>query len=114
MIDEALTHVGSISKTNLDELKALRMPPEPIHDVLNAVLRLFGNQDTSWNSMKRFLGTKGFIEQVLNYNAKDIKPEIQLELSSFMAKKNASFERETIFRVSKAAGPLALWVKAIL
>jgi len=52
------------------------MPPEPCHDVLSAVLRLFGNTDNSWNNMKRFLGTKGFIEQVINYNARDIKPEI--------------------------------------
>ena len=54
MIDEALMQVGSISKTHLDELKSLRMPPEPCHDVLNAVLKLFGNTDNSWNSMKKF------------------------------------------------------------
>ena len=76
MIDEALMQVGSISKAHLDELKSLRMPPEPCHDVLSAVLRLFENTDNSWNNMKRFLGTKGFIEQVINYNARDIKPEI--------------------------------------
>ena len=76
MIDEALMQVGSISKAHLDELKSLRMPPEPCHDVLSAVLRLFGNTDNSWNNMKRFLGTKGFIEQVINYNARDKKPEI--------------------------------------
>ena len=73
MIDEALMQVGSISKTHLDELKSLRMPPEPCHDVLNAVLKLFGNTDNSWNSMKKFLSQKGFIEQIINYNAKDIK-----------------------------------------
>ena len=63
------------------------MPPEPCHDVLNAVLKMFGNQDTSWNSMKRFLSTKGFIEQVkniiqiLNYDAKNVSPEIQKEIN---------------------------------
>ena len=40
----------------MDELKSMRMPPEPIHDVLNAVLRMFGQYDSSWNSMKKFLG----------------------------------------------------------
>ena len=43
MVDEAMGAVGSISKSSLDEIKNLRMPPEAIHDVLNAVLRLFGN-----------------------------------------------------------------------
>ncbi len=54
-MDEARNAVGSIKKSNLDELRALRMPPEPVHDVLNGVLRLFGNMDTSWNAMKKFL-----------------------------------------------------------
>ena len=44
------------------DIKNLRMPPEAIHDVLNAVLRLFGNTDTSWNSMKKFLSNKGVID----------------------------------------------------
>ena len=62
LVDEAMGAVGSISKTSLDEIKNLRMPPEAIHDVLNAVLRLFGNQDTTWNSMKKFLSNKGVID----------------------------------------------------
>jgi dynein heavy chain 2, cytosolic len=70
LVDEALNAVGSITKSSLDEIKNLRLPPEPIHDVLNAVLRLFGNQDTSWNSMKKFLSNKGVIDQVLNFNPK--------------------------------------------
>lgn len=45
-----------ISKSNLDWLRGLRMPPEAIHDVMLGVLRVFGNYDTSWNSMKKFLG----------------------------------------------------------
>jgi dynein heavy chain 2 len=64
LVDEALNAVGSITKSSLDEIKNLRLPPEPIHDVLNAVLRLFGNQDTSWKSMKKFLSNKGVIDQV--------------------------------------------------
>ena len=43
MVDEAKIQVGGIQKSHLDELKALRMPPEPCHDVLNAVLKMFGN-----------------------------------------------------------------------
>lgn len=47
--------VGSISKTNVNELKSFMMPVETIHDILTAVLKIFGNQDTSWNSMKKFI-----------------------------------------------------------
>lgn len=47
LLEEAQRAVGSIRKESLDELKALRLPPEPVHDVLSAVLRLMGNYDSS-------------------------------------------------------------------
>lgn len=31
------------------------MPPDPVSDVLNGVLKLMGEEDTSWASMKKFL-----------------------------------------------------------
>jgi len=56
IIEEAKKSVESISKSNLEWLRGLRIPPEPIRDVMQAVLRVFGNYDVSWNSMKVFLG----------------------------------------------------------
>ncbi len=32
------------------------MPPDAVADVLQGVLRLMGQDDTSWQSMKKFLG----------------------------------------------------------
>ena len=55
ILDEAKAAVGGIRKDNLDEIRALKMPPEAIADVLSAVLLLLGIEDTSWNSMKKFL-----------------------------------------------------------
>ena len=114
LVDEAISQVSNISKQNLDELKALRMPPEPCHDVLYAVLSLFGKQDTSWNAMKKFLGERGFIDTILNFDPKSISPKVMKEVTNIILKRASSFEKETIFKVSRAAGPLALWVKAIL
>ena len=36
----------------------LKMPPEAIRDVMEGVLRVMGNFDTSWVSMKRLLGNR--------------------------------------------------------
>ena len=58
LVEEARKAVGGIQKSNLDELKSLKMPPEAIHDVLKAVLRIFGVFDASWNSMKKFLSNR--------------------------------------------------------
>ena len=59
VLEAARAAVGGIKSDNLNEIKSLKMPPEPIRDVLEGVLRIMGNFDTSWISMKRFLGTMG-------------------------------------------------------
>ena len=37
-----------------------------------------------------------------------------MDLNNFITKKASSFDKESIFKVSKAIGPLAIWVKAII
>merc|ERR1719258_227690 len=56
VLDAARQAVGGIKKDNLNEIRSLKMPPEQIRDVLEGVLKLMGNFDTTWISMKRFLG----------------------------------------------------------
>ena len=53
VLEAAKKAVGSIRSDHLAEIRSLSMPPEPIVDVLSAVLRLLGIQDTSWLSMKK-------------------------------------------------------------
>ncbi|KAE9115561.1 Cytoplasmic dynein 2 heavy chain 1 [Phytophthora fragariae] len=110
----AMEAVGNIKSDNLNEIRSLKMPPEPIHDVLSAVLMLLGIQDTSWNSMKKFLGNRGVKDEILNYDAHRITPEISKTVTKLVKSKNSSFDHETIYRVSVAAAPLATWVKANL
>ena len=54
-VDKAKEAVGDLKPANLNVIKAFRMPPDAVADVLSAVLRLLGQEDTSWNAMKRFL-----------------------------------------------------------
>lgn len=61
------------------------MPPEPIADVLGAVLMLLGIRDTSWLSMKKFLGNRGVKEDILNFDARRIDPQLRAKVrSSFL------------------------------
>ena len=53
LVQEAKDAVGDIRPESLSEIRALRMPPDVIRDILEAVLRLMGVFDTSWVSMKR-------------------------------------------------------------
>lgn len=57
------------------------MPPEPIADVLGAVLMLLGIRDTSWLSMKKFLGNRGVKEDILNFDARRIDPQLRAKVA---------------------------------
>lgn len=52
LLEEAKKAVGNIKSESLSEIRALRMPPETIRDILEGMLKLMGNMDTSWNSMR--------------------------------------------------------------
>lgn len=114
ILQSAKDAVGNIKSDNLNEIRSLKMPPEPIHDVLSAVLMLLGIQDTSWNSMKKFLGNRAVKDDILNYDSRRITPEIFKAVTKLVKSKTSSFDHETIYRVSVAAAPLATWVKANL
>ena len=55
LVKEAKEAVGNIKTETLSEIRALRMPPDVIRDILEAVLRLMGTFDTSWGNMRRFV-----------------------------------------------------------
>jgi dynein heavy chain 2, cytosolic len=54
-VEAARAAVGNLKSENLNEIKAFRVPPDAVHDVLGAVLVMMGEEDTTWNNMKKFL-----------------------------------------------------------
>eukprot|EP00743_Colponemidia_sp_Colp-15_P007052 GILK01007609.1.p1 GENE.GILK01007609.1~~GILK01007609.1.p1 ORF type:complete len:2172 (-),score=437.61 GILK01007609.1:43-6558(-) len=111
-LDAARKAVGSIRPEHLNEIRSFSMPPEPIHDVLSGVLRLMDNFDTSWISMKKFLGQRSVVHSIVGFDARSIKKETRQEVEKLLAQKGNSFEPAVIQRSSLAAAPLAAWVKA--
>lgn len=61
-VEEAKEQVGELKPSNLNEIKAFRMPPDAVSHVLAAVMQFMGQGDTSWNAMKRFLSISGVIQ----------------------------------------------------
>ena len=53
LLEESKKAVGNIKPESLNEIRALRMPPDVVRDILEGVLRLMGIMDASWVSMKR-------------------------------------------------------------
>lgn len=57
--------------------RSLKMPPDAIRDVLEGVLMVLGQQDTSWNNMKKFLGQSSVKDDIINYDAHKVTDEIR-------------------------------------
>ena len=67
-VEAAKLQVGELKQNNLNEIKAFRVSPVPMHDILGAVLYLTGVQDTTWGYMKKFLSLRGVIQSIMNFD----------------------------------------------
>ena len=112
LIDSARAAVGQIKPDNVNEIKSLRTPPEGILAVLEAVLLLMNNPDTSWAGQKKFLGSRGVKEEIINFDAHGVTAKNLEIVRKILKEKEELFEHKNILRVSVAAAPLAAWVKA--
>ena len=112
MIDEAKKAVGNIKAAALNEIRVLRAPPETIRDILEGVLKLMGNDDTSWTSMKSFLGQRGVKDDIADFDARRIPKASRLAVEDLLSTRGRSFEPAVAKRASIAAAPLAAWVSA--
>ena len=112
LIDSARAAVGSIKSDNINEIKSLRTPPEGILVVLEAVLLLMNNPDTSWAGQKKFLGSRGVKDEIINFDARTVTAKSRETVRKILKEKEELFEYKNILRVSVAAAPLAAWVKA--
>lgn len=110
LIEKAKQAVSGLKSENLSEVRSLKAPPAAIRNVLEAVLRVMGQQDTSWNSMKKFLAGTGVKDRVMAFDASTITPAMRASVQAIIDEYPDSFDPERIYRVSVAAAPLAEWV----
>ena len=112
VVDAARKAIGQIRSDHLSEIKSLKVPPDAIRDVLEGVLLILGQTDTSWTSMKKFLASRAVKENIINFDARQITVTIRERVEMLLHNKGKSFEHAVIYRVSVAAAPMAAWVKA--
>ena len=112
ILEEAKQAVGGIKKDNLNEIRAFRMPPQPITHVLSGVLGLLKQEDTSWASMKKFLASPSVKDEIMNFDASRIERSTREKVQRIIDASGGSFDPVTITRVNVAAAPLAKWCLA--
>ena len=114
IVEAAKKQVGSIKKSHITELKSYKTPPGAVQDVFYALFMLMGKGDVSWSFIKTALTSSSFLESVMSINAREIKPKLKNKVARYVSKNSGSFDRDAIFRVSQAAGPIAEYLKALL
>ncbi|KAL5966856.1 Cytoplasmic dynein 2 heavy chain 1 [Taenia solium] len=112
LLQEARAAVGNIRSEALSEVRALRAPPDVIRDILEGVLLLMGVRDTSWASMRTFLARRGVQDEIRNFDARRITPELRRSVEILLKRSADSFSPKSARRASVAAAPLASWVHA--
>eukprot|EP00767_Chilomastix_cuspidata_P001620 gnl/Chilomastix_cuspidata/1746.p1 GENE.gnl/Chilomastix_cuspidata/1746~~gnl/Chilomastix_cuspidata/1746.p1 ORF type:complete len:4985 (-),score=1600.97 gnl/Chilomastix_cuspidata/1746:1376-14452(-) len=113
LIQKALASVKSIKKSDFDELRALARPPEGVRLAMEAVCLTLGKikRATEWNDIRKIIRQDTFLGSVLSYNTdKQLTSSVSKRVSNYIS--NPAFSEEAVFRASKAAGPMVLWVKS--
>lgn len=113
LMDSAKAAVGGLKSDHLSEVRSLKAPPAAIRNVLEAVLRLMGQTDTSWNAMKRFLAASGVKDKIMGFDAGEVPASTRAAVAAHIEEHHESFDPKRIIRVSVAAAPLAEWVKVL-
>merc|ERR1712078_37335 len=83
-IDAAREAVSHIKKDNITELRSLKMPPDAI---------------------RQFLGQRSIKDNIVNFDAHQITPQIRASVQELLDARGSSFEHAVIYRVSVAAAP---------
>ncbi|XP_056152705.1 dynein axonemal heavy chain 17-like [Lampris incognitus] len=105
--------VKTLNKNNVTELKSLASPPEPVVNVMAAVMILLAPsgkipKDKSWRATKNMMAKVDvFLDSLNNYKKEKIPESCIKNVQPF--KDNPTFEPHSIYSKSIAASSLCSW-----
>ncbi|XQJ30746.1 dynein heavy chain, putative [Leishmania guyanensis] len=117
VLDAALSAVSAIRSDHLTELRSMGKPPAAVQCVMQGVVLLIeagkSSEAAMWPAIRKVLAgdIKGHI---LNFDINDVDAASRAQVEKFIAANAECFKRETIARASKAAAPMAEWLKAVV
>ena len=78
---------------------------------LEAVVLILHGAKKDWAEIKKIMGKGDFIESILKFNIDNTKESIkQIVQKEYLS--NPEWDLDSIYRSSKAAGPLAEWLQS--
>lgn len=98
-------------------MRNYRNPPPMVALALEPVVCLLSKkaQKPDWMDIKsNWLKQANFVSQIMNFNKDDIPGNVKAYIMNNYLKDEKNFDTDKIMKASRAAGPLALWVKSII
>lgn len=116
LIEQASQGVQNIKKSQLNELRSLNNPPEPVKITLEAVCLLLGlKNDGGWRQVLGAVRGDEFIPRIVHFDTSQLMHPQNAHIVSRIEQEYMtlpSFTYERVDRASKAGGPLLRWVVA--
>jgi len=66
LIEKAKKNVSNIKYQDMNEIKNYKICPSEIRDVITGILMFFKDYDCSWGNMKKFLGNRSIVNQIVD------------------------------------------------
>lgn len=108
--------VSGIQKEQLNELRAYTTPPAAVKLALEPVIALITRKAAKpeWKEIKTWLRREDFIRSIMHFDKNDIPSGVKAFIMGSYLQDEKTFDPARIMNASRAAGPLALWVKSIV
>jgi len=108
--------VSGIQKEQLNELRGYTTPPAAVRLALEPVIALITRKAAKpeWKEIKTWLRREDFIRSIMHFDKNDIPSGVKGFIMGSYLQDEKTFDPQRIMNASRAAGPLALWVKSIV
>jgi phosphoglycerate dehydrogenase-like enzyme len=115
LLREATQRVAKIEKSELDNLRAMKRPPDAIKLCLEAVCTLLGHQQTlDWARVMRIVTSSGFKRSILEFDAfSNVTDELKRRLEKDYLS-TSEWAHDKMDRAYYACGSLSRWIEAQL
>jgi len=110
-LEAAKEAVSNINRRQLEEIKALRKPPELVEMTMKAVCIMMSKKADDWAAIGKIIGDAKFIPSILNFDTSTIT-EKQREKINKECFSNENFNYDRVNNSSRACGPLVLWIQS--
>jgi dynein heavy chain len=102
--------IAQLDSKSISEVKSYTTPPEPVMTVMSAVMIVLGKEPT-WPTAKKMMTDSGFINTIKDYDKESTKDATVKKIEKYT--REEKFRPEYVTSVSRAAGILCMWVKAV-